>query len=80
MGFTLGAIGLLTGSLEIDFLGRENGAPNIPENRGIVMDNSAFYKGKANQKMKLGFWSYFTYRLVFLALIPLRNNGLTLNR
>ncbi|PPE04238.1 hypothetical protein [Holospora curviuscula] len=52
MGATLGAIELLAGSgaLLICWV-EEKFLPNIPENRGIVMNNTAFHKEKAIQKI-----------------------------
>ncbi|PPE05694.1 transposase [Holospora curviuscula] len=54
MGSTLGATGLLTSSVNIAVLicwVKKMFLTNIPENRGIVLDNAAFYQGKAVRKM-----------------------------
>ncbi|WP_165780696.1 transposase [Holospora curviuscula] len=52
MGSNLGAIRLLTDSVEVLMCWvAQMFLPNIPENCGIVMDNTAFHQGKAMQKI-----------------------------
>ncbi|PPE03793.1 hypothetical protein [Holospora curviuscula] len=52
MGFTLGAIGLLTGSVTVLICWVEEIVlTNIPENHDIVMVNAVFHKSKDRQKM-----------------------------